>query len=472
LFFNITIRHFSKGHQAIFSDFNWTINDKENWAIVGNIGSGKTTLLKLISGIEYLPKENGEFQFSTLITKKEMEYISFTDESKWIKRKDFYYQQRYYTSFTEEEMKLNEFISFDNFTEEQHRFTYTLLEKYRLTQKLEIPFIQLSNGQKNKSILIKALLSPSRLLLLDNPFIGIDIESRQEILKLIDHLIEQGKRIIYTTSYFTFADSTTNILYLHGDGKQEKIERKDFDKVKNNSQKQDKSAIIANTLSSEKTIELKNVTISYTQKNILEAVNWTVLKGEKWAVIGNNGSGKSTLLSLLYADHPHAFKNEIYLFGKPRGQQSIWDIKQRIGYLSSEFHLHFNEPLSVVNTVGSGYFDMLTLLRPLYPTEQKQIFEVLTSLGIAHLLERRFLTLSTGEQRLVLFARAIIKKPELLILDEPYQGLDINSIARCNNLLQHFLTNEHTLVFTTHYTEEIPECVNKFLHLENGKIIA
>ena len=115
---------------------------------------------------------------------------------------------------------------------------------------------------------------------------------------------------------------------------------------------------------------------------------------------------------------------------------------------------------------------MLTLLRPLYPTEQKQIFEVLTSLGIAHLLERRFLTLSTGEQRLVLFARAIIKKPALLILDEPYQGLDINSIARCNNLLQHFLTNEHTLVFTTHYTEEIPECVNKFLHLENGKIIA
>ena len=472
MYLNITIRQFNKGHQAILSDFNWTINDKENWAIIGNIGTGKTSLLKLISGIEYLPKENGALQFSAPINKKEIEYISFTDESKWIKRKDFYYQQRYYTSFTEEEMKLNAFISFDSLTDEQRLLANTLLENYGLIQKLDIPFIQLSNGQKNKAILIKALLSPCKLLLLDNPFIGIENESKHAIFKLIDYLIEQGKRLIYTTNYYTFADSTTNILYLQENGKYEKILKKDFSKIKIRLQEQDKSEITKKTIATEKIITLKNVTVAYHQKIILDAINWTVFKGEKWAVIGNNGSGKSTLLSLLYADHPQAFKNEIYIFGKARGQQSIWDIKQRIGYLSSEFHLHFNEPLSVINTVGTGYFDTLTLLHPLHQIQLKQIYEVLTALGIEHLEDRRFLTLSTGEQRLVLFARAIIKKPELLILDEPYQGLDAHSIARCNHLLLHYLTAEHTLIFTTHYTEEIPKCVNKFLHLENGKIIA
>lgn len=466
---HLHLSHFSKHQHEIFSELDWQINDGENWAIIGNIGVGKTILLKIIDGSEYLSLTDGKLFFDETITQKEIEFVSFTDDKKWIKRANFYYQQRYYTSFTEDEIKLKDFIELDKNETVQKEKIYVLLEKYSLMNLLEVPFIQLSNGQKNKSILIKALQYSCKILLLDNPFIGIDTESRIEIFNLIDELTKQKKQVIYTTNYPVFASSTTNILKLENNKKQTTYNRKDF----LNPLKKERKTIFKETsqVMNEKIIELKNVTVKYNQKIIIDQINWQVLKGEKWAILGENGSGKSTLLSLLYADHPQAYKNEIYLFNQPRRNQSIWEIKSKTGYLSSEFHLHFNESLSVLDTVGTGFFDTLTLLKKLTELQVNTIVQILTELHILHLKDRNFLSLSFGEQRLVLFARAIIKKPELLILDEPYQGLDETTITCCNCLLDSFLDKSTTVIFTTHYKEELPESINNFLHLENGKTV-
>ncbi len=465
---DLIISHFSRKHNDIFHHFEWQVNDHEHWAIIGDIGVGKTTLLKILDGSEYLPKANGQLTLHPSITQKDIVFISFSDEKKWIKRADFYYQQRYYTSFTEEEMTLRTFLAIDTLTDIEQAQTFSLLEKYSLSELLDVPFIQLSNGQKNKSILIKSRLSSSAVLLLDNPFIGIDAISRIEIFGLIDTLIQQGKQVIYTTNYAIFAPSTTHILQLKADKTFSVSAKEDFVTPSYSLPKKKQETV---TGYSEEIISLKEVTIVYHQKTILDHINWTVRKGEKWAVIGVNGSGKSTLLSLLYADHPHAYKNDILLFNEPRRNQSIWEIKSRIGYLSSEFHLHFNEPLSVMDTVGTGFFDTLSLLKQLTEEQSARVSEVLSLLRIMPLKNRLFLSLSFGEQRLVLFARAIVKTPELLILDEPYQGLDMSTIQRCNQVLNDYLDYEHTLIFTSHYEEEIPDCINKFLHLANGKII-
>ncbi len=469
MFSQLTIHSFTKNLKEIFFDFNWQIKANESWAITGNIGVGKTTLLNLIAGKEYLPISSGQIVFDNPIEKNKIEFISFSDNNKWIKRSDYYYQQRYYTSLTEDEITLNKFLFSDITEEKQLNKTNNLIEKYLLLDLLKIPFIQLSNGQKNKAILIKALQSISNVFLLDNPFIGIDTISRYEIFNLINDLIFDGKQVIYTTNYQEFASSTTNILEL-------KIDKKYYTFSKNDYLNSINTPTIEfnpkpqQTNSTKKIIELKNVSVIYDSTVILDNINWVVLEGEKWAILGKNGSGKSTLLSLLYADHPQAYKNKIFLFNEPRKNQSIWEIKSKIGYLSSEFHLHFNEPLTVLETIGTGFSDTHSLQKKLSKTEINSILKLLSFLQILHLKDRYFLTLSFGEQRLVLFARAMVKTPTLLILDEPYQGLDASTIALCNAYIENNLQNV-TLIFTSHYQEEIPKSINKILHLDKGKII-
>ena len=468
MLFNLQIHQFTKLNQIIFQDFCWKVSEQESWAIIGNIGTGKTILLKILSGLEYLPLQDGQLFFKENITQEDIAFVSFLDEKKWIKRADFYYQQRYYTSFTDEEMKLYEFFELEKINDRQKENIQSLLKKYHLENLLNVPFIQLSNGQKNKSILIKSLQLNCKILLLDNPFIGIDAASRKEIFKLIDELIGSGKHVVYTSNYPVFATSTTHILQLYKNKKPAVFLKKDYPENETSTiQKQN----ISENSSCKKIIELQHVNIKYHEKIILDNISWTVFEGEKWAILGENGSGKSTLLSLLYADHPQSYKNHILLFDEPRRTQSIWEIKARTGYLSSEFHLHFLEPLNVAETIATGFTDTLSLQRKPTSEQADAIEKIIKALDIEHLKNRQFLSLSFGEQRLVLFARAVIKNPDLLILDEAYQGFDKETIALCNHYIDTVLPKKTTLIFTSHYAEELPECVHKYLHLANGKIV-
>lgn len=466
----LKINQFTKLNHTIFKALNWTIHKGENWAIVGDIGTGKTILLQILAGVEYLSLQDGVLKINDNLKKEDFGYISFLDDKKWIKRADFYYQQRYYTSFTDEEMKLQEFLGFSLLEKNQVTYYNSLLLKYQLANLLEIPYIQLSNGQKNKAILIKAFLLDYKVLLFDNPFIGIDVESREDVLNLIDELIQRKKIVIYTSNYHRFANTTTHILELNKQGVPMSIpvEKYPFD----NTIQKSRNKTSTRTIINQKIIELENVTIQYHEKKILDQINWEVFEGEKWAIVGKNGSGKSTLLSLLYADHPQAYKNKILLFNEPKHTQSIWEVKSKIGYLSSEFHLHFNMPLNVFETIATGFTDTLSLQGKLNEEQCSSINHALNYFNISSLMQRLFSSLSFGEQRLVLFIRAIIKLPKLLILDEAYQGFDKNTISICNTYIDEILPKETTIVFTSHYQEEMPKCISNFLFLSNGKIVS
>ena len=155
-----------------------------------------------------------------------------------------------------------------------------------------------------------------------------------------------------------------------------------------------------------------NFTVRYGETTILKEINWEVKKGERWSVSGPNGAGKSTLLSLITADNPQAYANEIWLFDRRRGTgESIWDIKQKIGFVSPELHLYFDHSATCYEVVASGLFDTIGLFRSLSPEQEEKVACWMQWLSIGGLPSKRLMQLSTGQQRMALLAGALIKKP-------------------------------------------------------------
>ena len=216
----------------------------------------------------------------------------------------------------------------------------------------------------------------------------------------------------------------------------------------------------------EKALNLRDILVRYGSRTILKDLNWEVKRGEKWALLGENGAGKSTLLSLISGDNPQAYANNITLFDRKRGSgESIWDIKKRIGYVSPEMHLYYLKNVKCLDVVGSGFFDTIGLYRKCNEEQEAVALEWMKSFGIDHIKDTSFLNISTGEQRLILLARVFVKNPDLLILDEPLHGLDANNKKHIKSIIEQFCTEEKSLIYVTHYEDEIPDVVTQRLVL-------
>jgi len=212
---------------------------------------------------------------------------------------------------------------------------------------------------------------------------------------------------------------------------------------------------------------MNKVNIRYGERTILKDVDWTVRNGERWSLSGQNGSGKSTLLSLVCADNPQSYACDITLFGYQRGSgESIWDIKHHIGYVSPEMHRSYRRALPAINVVASGLKDTVGLYVRPNEAEKEQCRWWMRILGVDDLADRSFLSLSSGEQRLVLLARAFVKDPELLILDEPLHGLDQWNRQLVRDVIDTFCQRRNkTFIMVTHYEEELPPCITHWKRL-------
>jgi molybdate transport system ATP-binding protein len=203
----------------------------------------------------------------------------------------------------------------------------------------------------------------------------------------------------------------------------------------------------------------------------LEDINWTVRAGNKWALTGPNGSGKTTLLSLINGDNPQAFANKITLFDRRKGSgESIWDIKKRIGFVSPELHLYFRQDMKAQTVAATGFLDTLYFNRNLREEEEEKLKNFFSYFGLEDIRQKGFMHLSSGEQRLVLLIRSLVKDPDLLIWDEPFQGLNSYRIGQSLELLRAYAAPDKTLILVSHHPEEIPDWVNCRLELEKGKV--
>jgi molybdate transport system ATP-binding protein len=206
---------------------------------------------------------------------------------------------------------------------------------------------------------------------------------------------------------------------------------------------------------------MQNVSVKYGDRYVLKQLDWTVKAGEHWAVVGPNGAGKTSLLRLVDGDHPQAYANAIELFGRPRGSgESIWEIKRRIGRISWELQIRYRKAIGAQEVVLSGFFDSVGLYRRCTPQQVEAARHWMRQLGIGHISHRRFDTLSHGEQRRVLLARAMVKSPRLLILDEPCEGLDRSARAQLLEMIDGIgRWGQSQILYVTHHPEEMLTCI-------------
>jgi molybdate transport system ATP-binding protein len=219
---------------------------------------------------------------------------------------------------------------------------------------------------------------------------------------------------------------------------------------------------------------MSKVNIRYGDKLILADINWRIKQGERWALLGPNGAGKSTLLSLINGDNPQAYANDIILFDKKRGTgESIWDIKKKTGFISPELYQYFPADSSCLQAIESGYYDTMGLFRPTDKAKATCALQWMKVLEIDQYARQLLKNIPASAQRLCLLARAMVKSPALLILDEPCQGMDDHQISHFKALIDTICQQTNvTLIYVTHYAEHIPDSVNKVLKLEGGLVIA
>ena len=425
-------------------------------AIAGRNGSGKTLY------VDQLRKQ---------LASDRVRYIAFTDSYGVNVDGQYYLQLRWnqhdidHETPTVGELLQRAYLLAGEDTEERRQLRNQLYALFHMEEFLDKYIITLSSGELRKFQLTKTLFANPKLLIMDNPFIGLDAETRDQLRDLLKLLAEERDMEIVLVMSKT-DDIPSFVSEVKWMGEQEPVPAHVLSDEK-------REAILSlpytnSDYDCQRVIDMKQVCIRYGERTILKDLNWTVMNGERWALSGQNGSGKSTLLSLVCADNPQSYACDITLFDRPRGSgESIWDIKKHIGYVSPEMHRSYKRNLPAIRIVASGLMDSIGL----YAIPNAQDYDKcrwwLDIFGIGDLTDKPFLQLSSGEQRLVLLARAFVKDPQLLILDEPLHGLDLWNRRLTKDVIETFCQRKgKTLIMVTHYQEELPNIITNHLFLE------
>ena len=467
---------------------NFELCDGEHIAIVGPNGSGKTMFIDIVTGRHPIIGDGIEYDFSPSLkplVSDNIKYIAFKD-SYGTHDGTYYLQQRWNQHDISEdtptagELLEEAFLSTGKDTTERRTLQNHLYSLFHIGHVLDKYIILLSSGELRKLQMAKALVSRPRVLIIDNPFIGLDAEAREQLRGLLAQLCaDRALQIILVLSQRgDIPDFISHVVEVKGMTVGKKMPREEF------CASQD--AVLANCFGdvSEKVASLpadtghhhlpdeivgmKGVSIKYGDRTILDRLDWTVRNGEKWTVTGRNGSGKSTLMSLVCADNPQSYACDISLFGKRRGSgESIWEIKRHIGYVSPEMHRAYKKNIPAAYIVASGLKETVGLYARPSAEELAKCKWWMDVFGLEGKEETPFLKLSSGEQRLVLLARAFVKDPDLLILDEPLHGLDDTNRQRVKAIMEAFCSRkDKTLVMISHFQEEFPACIDHSLTLK------
>lgn len=447
----VTLRLFGRD---LLPDTNWTLCHGENWVVTGPNGAGKSTLMRALSGEVPIPK--GRIQrFHQSPPSRTFSHVSFETQKKLMAKEALLDEARdfagkaYGSSVTD--------LTYDLKTD----LLPEIFRKTLLPPVENRTLANLSTGEIRKLVIARALCASPSVLILDEPFDGLDAASKENLKKALTLLAATPLTLILVTHRITeIPEGFTNHLVIS----ENRVQKADRKMVFRNGNAPYHGPIPQTVAPGHKTplgetmIAMENVTVSYGETMVFQNLSWTVKKGEHWLITGPNGAGKSTLMGLVTGRNLQCYANPITLFGKKRGSgESLWEIRKRLGSVSAAEHLDSVRMLTAKEVVVSGFFDTTALsARPL-PDQWEAALRWLSYLRLLPLAQKRFDHLSYGQQRMLLIARAMVKSPDLLLLDEPCQGLDPFNRQQVTDLLQRIMKESAvTLIYITHHTENRP----------------
>ncbi len=446
------------------NDVSFVLNEGDHLLITGKSGSGKTTLAKAIANKIFY---KGSVSFGNTRPK-----IIFVEQHYFFKTlsntNDFYYQQRYNSFDSNDAQTVMEELQKIN---DDKAAIDVLLNQLQLIKRRHDSLLHLSSGEHKRFQLIKAFLQDADVFIFDNPFTGLDVNSRKILRRFINRKA-LSSTIIIIADIEDAPSCITQVAELEN-GKLKNFQIKSGFEQSSTFDLQHSTfngclPVQENNIEFNIAVKLENISVAYSDKQILSNITWQINYGERWLLKGTNGAGKSTLISLITGDHPQAYANKVILFDKKRGSgESIWDIKRKTGYVSPELHWYFDKTVSIYNTIASGFFDTIGVYKRLSEQQHNIVHQWLSFLNIESKSQKSLSTLSTSQQRLALLARALVKNPPLLILDEPCQGLDEQQVKDFVSLVDELCGQSNkTLIYVSHYENEIPACVNNVFELE------
>jgi molybdate transport system ATP-binding protein len=341
----------------------------------------------------------------------------------------------------------------------------TLGARLGVSRLLDRQYRHLSSGEARRVMVLRALASAPDLLVLDEPFEGLDPAARATLVALCARMLEDGQALMLLVQRRDdIPDFVTHIAVLRGgtlvvQGSRQHV--LDAPAFTDGEHARVTSPTLPEPPPGETTrfdpvLRMQSCSVRYGEVLQFDQLDWTLDAGAHTLIVGENGCGKSTLLQLISGDHPQCYTNDLQVLGYQRGSgESIWDIKQHIGLVSPALHRDYRVSTTVLETVVSGLYDSIGIYRSVPPHQRKLALQWLDVLGMAGEAERPLHGLSYGQQRLILIARALIKQPPLLILDEPTQGLDdhnrllvLSFVARLAGL------QRTTMLFVSHRHDE------------------
>ncbi|MBZ6386196.1 molybdate ABC transporter ATP-binding protein ModF [Pantoea piersonii] len=440
----------------------------QSWAFVGANGSGKSSLARALAG--ELTPEKGDFisQFARP-TRLSLEQLQKLVTDEWQRNNtDLLSEGEDDTGRTALEIIQDEI--------KDNARALALAERFRIGYLLDRRFKYLSTGETRKVLLCQALMKQPDLLILDEPFDGLDVASRASLTETLASLQQPDVALVLVLNRFddipdfiqqvgVLAECTLTHV-----GARDAILAEALVAQLAHSEQLEGMALpepdapdqLPQLAADAPRVILRNGVVSYNDKAVINGLSWQVNAGEHWQIVGPNGAGKSTLLSLVTGDHPQGYSNDLTLFGIRRGSgETIWDIKQHIGYVSSSLHLDYRVSVNVRTVILSGFFDSIGLYQAVSERQKALARQWLALLGMDNALaDAPFHSLSWGQQRLGLIARALGKHPALLILDEPLQGLDPINRQLVRRFVDILIGEGRTqLLFVSHHAEDAPRCI-------------
>lgn len=453
-------------------NIHWQWRRGEQWACLGPNGAGKTTLAKLLN--HQLNCGSGDIEYGPELVSQGIAYVCFEQQQALCQRDRQLDDSEFRSDASDPGTTVGQVVGTTAVDPLQLQ---DWLQRLRLTHILERGIRFISTGEMRKTLLLRAILSRPALLILDSPLDGLDRASQSEMSDALEQLLGSELNLLLLCRQAEDLPTGTSHLLMLDQGRVIASGRKE--KVLSNSEVQ---AILKPPLTElgalpppasrpyqlvagQALLKLVDVDVSYGDVQVLDQLNWTFERGQHCSISGPNGCGKTTLLSLINGDNHKAYGQNITLFGQKRGSgESVWDIKQKFGLLNTQLHLNHVRGMRALEVVVSGFFDSVGLYDD-WGDHQRQIAsEWLGALGLPGLEREPFDTLSFGMQRMVLLARAMVKSPVILILDEPCLGLDGHHTQVILRAIDHIARNTDTqILFVSHSAAETPSCINQWL---------